>query len=64
MRNIEYLHIDGTDESGALSGDANNAPFYVFDEQKQLWVAGPFRYRFLAVLARSVMKHRKENNHA
>ncbi|WP_420213370.1 hypothetical protein ACN8ZM_39815 (plasmid) [Burkholderia aenigmatica] len=39
------LVVDGTDETGNFEGDGNNAPFVVFDIDRQENVAGPFGTR-------------------
>lgn len=46
------LHIDGTTLFGELSGSAKAPPFYVFDDERQDWIAGPFRWRWCALLWR------------
>lgn len=51
------LHIDGTAEDGTFQGgdprkDNLTAPWTVFDDEAQKNVAGPFRWRWQAVLMR------------
>jgi hypothetical protein len=44
MTNTRELHVDGTESDGfTLSGDGTNAPFFVFDADKQDWIAGPYQ---------------------
>lgn len=46
------LTIDGTMDDGfTLDGDGTRAPFYVFDQNNQDYVGGPFRFRWIAVLS-------------
>jgi hypothetical protein len=53
------LTIDGTTEENTLGGDGARAPFFVFDQNNQENVRGPFRFRWLAVLSarRYARKH-------
>jgi hypothetical protein len=40
------LHVDGTHEKdGTLQGDGTLAPFWIFDDNKQENIAGPFDTR-------------------
>lgn len=48
--------IDGTDQYGNYAGDATRPPFVVFDIEGQRNVAGPFRFRWLAVIALALTK--------
>jgi hypothetical protein len=43
------LTIDGTDQAGCLSGDGTQAPWAIFDDQRQDWIK-VFRFRWMAVL--------------
>lgn len=56
---MRHLTIDGTDAYGMLTGDARQGPFWVFDVDKQDWIAGPFRYRWRAVLAKRAIQKAK-----
>ena len=53
------LIIDGTCDDGTQQGDGANAPWFVFDQNNQCNVAGPFRFRFHARLAANAfaLKH-------
>jgi len=42
------LVVDGTDEFGNFAGDAQSAPFVIFDVERQENIAGPFDSRELA----------------
>lgn len=47
------LHVDGhvlPDRESEIAGDGECRPFYVFDDERQDWIAGPFRWRWLARL--------------
>lgn len=50
------LVVDGTDEFGAFAGDAQNAPFVVFDVDLQENIAGPFATRAGADLCVAFIK--------
>lgn len=45
------LTVDGINSDGALDGDGTSAPFYVFDQNNQKHVCGPYRSRWMAVLS-------------
>jgi hypothetical protein len=47
------LAVDGTDEFGNYAGDGKNAPFVVFDINRQENIAGPFSTRRKADAART-----------
>ena len=48
---MRELHIDGTDQYGCYAGDAKQGPFVVFDADRQENIAGPFPFRWMAVVA-------------
>jgi hypothetical protein len=50
------LVVDGTDEYGNYAGDAQNAPFVVFDIERQENIAGPFPTRERAEQALEFIK--------
>ncbi len=54
------IHIDGIDGYGCHAGDAEKGPFYLFDDEKQEDVAGPFATRDEAIRARDE-RLRREN---
>lgn len=54
------LHIDGTDEFGCYQGGVEYGPYVVFDENTQQNVAGPFRYRWMALIARYFILRKKK----
>lgn len=45
------LTVDGTTKEDTLQGDGPLAPFYVFDQNNQANVLGPFKSRKDAVVA-------------
>lgn len=50
------LVVDGTDEYGNFAGDAQNAPFVVFDVDLQENIAGPFASRAAAAMSMARIK--------
>lgn len=51
----EMLVIDGTAEDDTLQGDAENAPFFVFNVAQQQNVAGPFESMAAAEVSLSAL---------
>lgn len=49
------LVVDGTDQHGNFAGDGENAPFVVFDVDRQANIAGPFGTREDGEMARSAI---------
>jgi hypothetical protein len=50
------LVVDGTDQYGTFAGDAQSAPFVVFDVDLQENIAGPFASRAAATMAMARIK--------
>lgn len=51
MPQDRQLCVDGTDEYGNFAGDAQNAPFVVFDIDRQENIDGPYKTRAQAEVA-------------
>lgn len=45
------FYVEGTDEQGWLTAEGHRAPWFVFDEDRQDWAAGPFAFRWRAIVA-------------